>query len=134
MTAKLDGTVPDYILIFIGINDLNANVSADVVTGAYKQIINAIKTNYPNAKVFCINLPNRNTGYNPTGINAGIKEAVDGYDNAYLVDMYNSEFSGEVFKQNSIGDNLHPGVLGMDYMTDLIAEVMEEVVAAQYGK
>ncbi len=138
--AKLDGTAPDYILIYIGINDLNnGSVTDEVVCEAYMEILNTVSATYPNAKVFCINLPNRNEGNDPRPINEGIKNAVDEHDNAYLVDLYSSHYSGEKYKYNSSNsskntDNLHPNALGMDFMTELIAEVMEEVVASTYGK
>lgn len=40
--AKKDGTTPDYIVVFIGINDLNAGVSSAVFSEAYNQILDTI--------------------------------------------------------------------------------------------
>lgn len=125
--SRADGTTPDYIIVFIGINDLDANVSSDVVFDAYEQILDTIEGKYPNARVLCVNLPNRINCYSPVDINEGIKTAVEGHKNAYLVNLYDSEYSGLSFHYNSLNDNLHPNALGMDLLTDIIIEAMEKV-------
>ncbi len=132
--AKQDGTTPDYILIYIGINDLNAGVSAQTVAAAYNEMLNTVTSEYADAKVFCVNMPNRNGTNSPLAYNAAIKSAVDSHENVYLIDLYNSEFSGEVYNTNSLGDNLHPNAIGMDYMTEVIIAGMREVVLANYNK
>lgn len=138
--AKPDGTAPDYIVIYIGINDLNnGSVTDDAVCEAYMEILNIVSAKYPQAKVFCINLPNRTEGYDPSAINEGIQKAIDEHDGAYLVDLYNSHYSGEKYKYNSSNsskntDNLHPNALGMDFMTALISEAMEAAILEGYTR
>ncbi len=129
--ANVDDTVPDYIIVFIGINDLEANVAADVLAEAYNEMLRIISETYPKAKVFCINMPSRTGEASPADYNVAIKNAVDSYDNAYLVDLCGSEYKDDVFKTNSL-DNLHPNAIGMDYLTDLVAEAMEAVIVNQY--
>ena len=121
--AKKDGTTPDYIVVFIGINDLNAGVSSTVLSEAYDQILDTITETYPNAEVFCLNMPNRN-GSNPVDYNDAISQAVNSYAKVHLVDLYNSSFSGATYESNSLGDNLHPNANGMDYLSNLIIDKM----------
>ena len=128
--AKTDGTTPDYILVYIGINDLNAGVSADTIATAYNTMLDTITTTYPSAKVFCVNMPNRNTGNSPVAYNTAIKNAIDNHDNVYLIDLYSSEFSGATYQTNSL-DNLHPNAIGMDYMTQIIIDGMKTVLLTE---
>lgn len=124
--AKNDGTQPDYIIVFMGTNDLGAGVSSTTFASAYNQVLDMINQTYPNAKVFCINLPNRDTT-NPVAYNNAISSAVNSHENTYLVDLYNSEFTGNVYKSGMI-DNVHPNAIGMDYMTDIIIEAMKDAL------
>ena len=128
--AKTDGTTPDYILVYIGINDLNAGVSADTIATAYNTMLDTITATYPSAKVFCVNMPNRNTGNSPVAYNTAIKNAIDNHDNVYLIDLYSSEFSGATYQTNSL-DNLHPNAIGMDYMTQIIIDGMKTVLLTE---
>ena len=130
---SVDGDTPDYIIVYIGINDLNAGVNADTVATAYNTMLDTITTTYPNAKVFCVNMPNRNTGNSPVAYNTVIQNAVNSYNNTYLVDLYNSEYSGATYQSNS-ADNLHPNAAGMDYMTDIIVEAMKEAIILNYER
>ena len=128
--AKKDGTKPDYILVYIGINDLNAGVSADTIATAYNTMLDTITATYPSAKVFCVNMPNRNTGNSPVAYNTAIKNAVDRHNNVYLIDLYSSEYSGTTYQANAL-DNLHPNAVGMDYMTQIIIDGMKTVLLAE---
>lgn len=125
--AKADGTIPDYILVYIGINDLNAGVGVETFAVAYDTMLDTISATYPNAKVFCLNMPNRNTGNSPVAYNSAITEAIENHENMHLIDLYNSAYNGETYQNNSIG-NLHPNVKGMDYMTEIIIDEMREVL------
>ncbi|MDY5041819.1 MAG: GDSL-type esterase/lipase family protein [Eubacteriales bacterium] len=128
--AKKDGTTPDYILVYIGINDLNAGVPADTIATAYNTMLDTITATYPSAKVFCVNMPNRNTGNSPVAYNTAIKTAVDSHTNVYLIDLYSSEYNGATYETNSL-DNLHPNAVGMDYMTQIIIDGMKTVLLAE---
>lgn len=70
-------------------------------------------------------MPNRNTGNSPVAYNTAIKDAVDSHENVYLVDLYNSDFSGATYQANSL-DNLHPNATGMDYMTNVIVDTIKK--------
>ena len=62
--------------------------------------------------------------------NTAIKNAVDNHDNVYLIDLYGSEYRGTTYQTNSL-DNLHPNVVGMDYMTRIIIDEMKAVLLAE---
>lgn len=129
--AKSDGTTPDYILVFIGINDFNAGVAADIIATSYTQMLTTMTSAYPNAKVFCLNMPNRNVGNSPVAYNTAIANAIEEVnannckENVYLVDLYNSELQGATYQRYAL-DNLHPNAGGMDYMSEVIKYTMKE--------
>lgn len=141
---------PDVIVVYIGINDIR--YKQDVVTfeEAYLQMLNIIKTHYPNAEVFCVGLPNRSGNDYENGeyldeeaqafctaISNAITSAGDKF---HYVDMYNSEYKDQVYFDTSVTlsyintytnstlDNLHPNADGMDYITDLIIDKMYEIL------
>ncbi len=124
-----NGVDPDYIVVFIGINDLNGRVLSTAVAEAYRTMLQTITTEYPEAHVFCLNMPNRNGDlYNVIAYNTAIADAVAQFENVSLVDVYHSEFCGSTYSENSIGDNLHPNAIGMDYMTEIIAQAMKDAL------
>lgn len=128
--ANVSNVKPDYIVVFIGINDLNAGVSADLILSAYNTMLDTLNSTYPSAKVFCMNMPNRVGKNSPTTYNTHIKTAVNSHTNTYLVDLYNSDFSGETYSTYSLNDNLHPNAVGMDYLTKIIAQAMIDALVA----
>ena len=141
---------PDIILVYVGINDLRYSQTSELFEEGYTTMLNTIKTNYPNAEVFCIGLPNRNgndyengeyTDEEAIAFNTAIQNAISTVNgNFYYVDLFNSEYSDQVYFENSIDtgtqnqytnsslDNLHPNENGMDYITDLIIDKMSEVL------
>lgn len=135
--AKSDGTIPDYIIVFLGINDLNAGVSGDVILSAYIKMLQRISSTYPNAKVFCVNMPNRNIGNSPLVYNTAIASAIERVnvdmdkENIYLVDLYNSKLQGAIYQENSF-DNLHPNAGGMDYLSEIIIETMKDKLGKEF--
>ena len=141
---------PDIILVYVGINDLRYNQTAQNFETAYTTMLNTIKANYPDAHVFCIGMPNRNGNDYEDGeyTDAEAIEFCNAINNAiaaagekfHYVDMFNSEYKDQVYYDNSIDtgtenqhtgstlDNLHPNETGMDYITDLIIEKMYEIL------
>ena len=122
-----DGTKPQVILTFIGINDLNAGVSPEAAQRAYGQMVNTIRQTYPDAQVFCMGMPRRcdHSEEGAAAYNAALQAAVaQAGDCAHYVDLYHSAFREEVYRSNSL-DNLHPNAFGMDYLTDCFAQALE---------
>ena len=123
--ANKNGTTPDIIIFYIGMNDVNATLPKDTFLKSYQDTLDVLKTNYPNAKVYCINQPDR-TGCgegNPTitdeilntakAYDEGISELLlkEEYSNFYLVDQYNfEELKGSVYRTHCVNDpclNIH---------------------------
>ena len=50
---KDDGTLPEFIIVFMGINDLGRRVSPSVFSADYEKTLMKLSKRYPNAKVFC---------------------------------------------------------------------------------
>jgi lysophospholipase L1-like esterase len=141
---------PDVILVYMGINDLRYNQTTQNFEQSYITMLNTIKTNYPDAQVFCVGMPNRNGNDYENGeytddeaiefCNA-IKNAIStAGENFHYIDLFNSEYKDQVYYDNSINtgsqnqytgsnlDNLHPNEIGMDYITNLIIQKMYEVL------
>jgi lysophospholipase L1-like esterase len=140
---------PDVILVYMGINDLRYNQTAEKFQQTYTEMLNTIKANYPDAYVFCLGMPNRNGNDYENGeytdtecaeFCGAIEAAIGNAEgNFYYVDIFNSEYKDQVYYNNSIDtgsnnqytgstlDNLHPNEKGMDYITDLIIDKMYEI-------
>ena len=141
---------PDVILVYVGINDLRYNQTAQIFEETYTTMLNTIKTSYPDAQVFCIGMPNRNGNDYENGeytdaeaieFCQAIQNAITAAgENFHYIDLFNSEYQDQVYYDNSINtgsqnqytgstlDNLHPNEAGMDYITDLIIEKMYDVL------
>ncbi len=50
---------PDVILIYMGTNDIGYAIQYDYFETSYRQMLTRIKYNYPNAEIFCIDIPKR---------------------------------------------------------------------------
>lgn len=141
---------PDIILLNMGINDCSlgisagslvsfdfASIEASVDAGNYKptNFAQAYVTSvykmtkaYPNAKIFCLNIPFRNakTDTNLDEYNKVILQVTQHYKNAFLVDVHSSQMYGSDYAQftvansSSAHDNIHPNAIGMDIISDLI--------------
>lgn len=48
---------PDIILVYIGTNDLGAQISPEVIKESYAEMLYNIRKNYPDAITFCIGFP-----------------------------------------------------------------------------
>ena len=146
-----NGVKPDVIMVFMGINDLNANYTS----GSYKNVnfntlitdngdgtytyqspanfaegyaimLHKIKTNYPNADVFLMNMPLRSSSASQILLNYNqiISDLATHYE-MNLIDLFNSEISGSNYSPNS-ADGLHPNQSGMDLMTNAVVDALEE--------
>ena len=132
---------PDFIIIYIGINDYNNGVDIGVYDGrssipestttfreAYSVMLDKVLTRYPRAKVFVATLPycdrnddensfpelNRN-GVPLSDFNDAIRELA----NAFGVEIIELSKCGITFHNRKIylGDELHPNTAGMELMS-----------------
>lgn len=150
-TGANAGTKPDIIAVFMGINDLNAGYTAgsygainfdtlikksgssytyanpNNFAEGYAIMLHKIKTAYPEAEVFVMNMPLRAARINDNlaAYNDIIAKLAKKYD-MNLVNLYTSEISGTIYDSYSVGDNLHPNAAGMDLMTNTFEKALED--------
>ncbi len=146
------GTNPDIIAVYMGTNDLEASFTAgsyetidfntliatDGVQYFYKEpsnfaegyaiMLHKIKTAYPNADVFLMNMM-LGSVYDTEMVikyNDIITKLADHY-NMNLVDLYNSKISEETTNEKYfIGDNIHPNKEGMKIISNAVIKVLED--------
>lgn len=121
-----DKTVPDIIIIFMGTNDLGRKVAPQIFEEDYKSTLKTVKNKYPNAKVCCVNIPDRDIVMKPQAeiFNKIISDAVDeAGENFFLADLFRSKLNNDFYYMNTV-DGLHPDEDGMK----IIAEILEEAI------
>lgn len=125
-----DGVDPDYIIVFLGINDYGYYIGVDEFFADYEKTLAIIKEKYPRARVCCVNLPRRSMRSPDPAVeyNNAIARAVKGAGEGYFVaDFYGSEMSGDNFFANT-HDDLHPNENGMRLIADFIIKSFKENV------
>lgn len=121
-----DKTVPDIIIIFMGTNDLGRKVAPQIFEEDYKSTLKTVKNKYPNAKVCCVNIPDRDIVMKPQAeiFNKIISDAVgEAGENFFLADLFRSKLNNDFYYMNTV-DGLHPDEDGMR----IIAEILEEAI------
>ena len=120
--SRADGTKPDAVIIFMGINDLGRGVSPEVFARDYKKTLATVGSLYPEAEVCCVNLPDRAAFFlERTEIfNGIIAEAVaEAGENFFIADLFSSKLRRD-FYYNNTTDGLHPDEDGMRYIAEVI--------------
>lgn len=128
-----DGTKPEVIVVYLGINDFRKGATPEAFKTAYDTMIGGMKEAYPDAEVYLCDLvysSGINTpGYRPkevVKINAVIAEIAQKYQ-ATVVDLYNG--TGITWKnlaEHMCDKVLHPNYQGMDVMAECILSAMAE--------
>lgn len=124
--SRCNGTRPDIIILFMGINDLGRGVSAEVFRRDYNRTLNIIRESHPEAQVCCVNLPDRDIMLKARAkvFNEIIAEAVEcAGERFFIADLFNSRLNNDFYYMNTL-DGLHPDEDGMKH----IAEVVEEAI------
>ena len=125
-----DGDTPDFILLFMGMNDLGRRVDPTVFATDYEKTLFTIKELYPMAKVCCVNLPDRDIYLRESVaiFNAAIESAVkNAGDNFFIADLYRSRLNNDFYYMNTT-DGLHPDEDGMR----IIAGIIEEAIRGYF--
>ena len=124
------GETPDFIIVFMGINDLGRRVPAETFSADYKRVLAQIASRYPDAWVCCVNLPDRDLRMKPATecFNRAIENAVSvAGDRFFLADLFHSRLNNDCYYDNTV-DGLHPDEDGMR----MIAEVIEEAFRKKF--
>jgi len=122
------GENPDFVIVFMGLNDLGRGVSDEVFYVDYLKALLTIKEKYPDALVCCVNMPDRDASFRIRTLlfNRKIEEAVHvAGDNFFVADLYNSKLNNDTYYMNTL-DGLHPDQDGMRMIADIIIEAVEE--------
>ena len=124
--AHSNGDKPDIIIVFMGINDVGRGIDPEVFREDYIETLRIIKDDYPEASVFCVNLPDRDIFLKKqTEIyNNNIEEAVSlSGDNFHVVDLFGSVLNNDYYYNNTL-DGLHPDRDGMRIISEIIEKEM----------
>ena len=129
--ADNNGEKPDFIILFMGTNDLGRGVDPKIFESDYRATLSIIKENYPNAIVCCINLPDRDIFLKQRAeiFNQIIESAVnDAGDNFFIADLYRSRLNNDFYYINTT-DGIHPDEDGMR----IIAEIIEDAIRKHFN-
>ncbi len=125
--SRDDGTDPDIVILFMGLNDLGRRVDVSVFSADYEYTLAAIRKKYPNVTVCCINLPDREAVMKKQteAFNAAIDAAVKaaGKD-CFVADLFHSRLNNDCYHMNTL-DGLHPDEDGMRIIADVVTEAMK---------
>lgn len=123
-TSKLDdnGVKPDVVMVYMGTNDAGWHIEIDGAEGdtycfksAYKVMLGKIKSNYPNAEIWCFTLCRPvGDGFEYMG---EYSEAIRGCANdcnCKVIELYNQP------RRYAKCDNLHPNADGMKTIAEVV--------------
>ena len=125
--SRDDGTDPDIVIVFMGINDLGRNVNISVFREDYERTLLTISDKHPEAHVCCINLPDRDIFLKERAelFNAAIETAVTAMgDNFFIADLYHSRLNGDFYYMNTL-DGLHPDEDGMRIIAEIVIDAIK---------
>jgi lysophospholipase L1-like esterase len=126
--SRDDGTAPDVVVVFMGLNDLGRRVDVSVFAADYQKTLLTIREQHPHAWVCCVNLPDRDPvmRQRTEAFNAEIQRAVAlAGERAFVADLFASRLNNDFYYNNTV-DGLHPDEDGMR----IIAEVVREAFLA----
>lgn len=126
--ARDDGTVPDLILLFMGINDLGRRVSVETFAADYRRTLEICREAYPGAAICCVNLPDRDPSVTrPTEVfNATIEAAArEAGERCFVADLFHSKWRHDDYYMNT-RDGLHPDGDGMRMIADVVEAAIRE--------
>lgn len=126
--SRDDGTSPDIIIVFMGINDLGRRVDKEVFARDYLKTLMTVKERHPNARVCCVNIPDRDVAVKERTeiFNSAIEDAVaSAGENFFIADLFHSRLNNDCYYMNTL-DGLHPDEDGMRMIADIVTEAIEK--------
>lgn len=126
--SRDDGTSPDIIIVFMGINDLGRRVDKEVFAKDYLKTLMTVKERHPNARVCCVNIPDRDVAVKERTeiFNSAIEDAVaSAGENFFIADLFHSRLNNDCYYMNTL-DGLHPDEDGMRMIADIVTEAIEK--------
>jgi len=126
--SRDDGTKPDLIIVFMGLNDLGRGIPTEVFAADYERTLLIIRDRHPEAKVCCINIPDRDPIVKKRAeeFNARIAEAVKtAGDGFFVADLFGSRLNNDFFYINTT-DGLHPDEDGMREIAAVVIDAIKK--------
>lgn len=126
--SRDDGTDPDIVIVFMGINDLGRMVDVEVFSCDYEYALKTIKLHYPSARVCCVNLPDRDVVIKKRteAFNRKIASAVDALgDYFFVADLFGSCLNNDCYYMNTL-DGLHPDEDGMRMIAEVVIQAISQ--------
>ena len=122
------GRTPDIIIVYLGINDFDAGISIEQFSAEYCGMIGEMSEAYPEAQIYCLNLPYRAGADSErlTEFNNSISVCCERYDYR-LVDVYANTWT-QINYERYLIDGLHPNSLGMDLITNELIHAFDQKV------
>lgn len=122
------GRTPDIIIVYLGINDFDAGIIVEQFSAEYCGMIGEMSEAYPEAQIYCLNLPYRAGADSErlTEFNNSISVCCERYD-CRLVDVYANTWT-QINYERYLVDGLHPNSLGMDLITNELIHVFDQKV------
>ena len=121
--------IPDVLIIYMGVNDGVSEVTQSQFETGYRQMLDLIKTNFPTCQVFVCTLPYEtySNGLYREGYNNTIKKLA-GEFNLPVIDLANiwDETTEKKNDWHYLSDNIHPGVLGMQKISQQAIKSIKE--------
>lgn len=124
--SRESGESPDFIIVFMGINDLGRGVDVDVFASDYATVLSTIKEKYPAARVCCVNIPDRDIFLRARAekFNEVIASAVRAAgEHFFVADLFSSSLRGDAYYMNTV-DGLHPDEDGMRIIAQIISDAI----------
>ncbi len=122
-----DGTSPDLIIVFMGINDLGRGVDPRIFAEDYEATLKIIKEKYPASSVCCVNIPDRIAVLKPRAevFNGAIEHAVEKMGEGFFVaDLFSSRLNNDDYYNNTM-DGLHPDPDGMKIIAEVVLNAIK---------
>ena len=126
--SRDDGTSPDLVIVFMGLNDLGRGVSVETFSADYEKTLLTIKERHPLALICCINLPDREPYFKERAIifNEAISQAAKkAGDCAFVADLFNSPLNNDDYYNNTT-DGLHPDEDGMKMIARVVSDTIRK--------
>ena len=121
--------IPDVLIIYMGVNDGVSKVSQSDFEKGYRKMLDLIKTNFPSCQVFVCTLPYETytDGTYRAGYNQTIESLAEEF-NLPVIDLANIWDETTEVKNNwhYLYDNIHPGVLGMQKISQQAIKAIKE--------
>ena len=124
---NVNGDKPDLVIVFMGMNDLGRGVPVDVFAADYEMALSTIKKNNPQARICCVNMPDRAPEVNARTIefNKAIDAAVKKTEGCFIADLFSSKLKNDGYYMNTV-DGLHPDEDGMRIIAEVVIGAIRE--------